>query len=332
MMSKPQEPLLTLLLGSLLLLTFSGAGFAASTPKYPTKPVRIVVSFAPGGGTDIFARAMGQKYSEAWGQPVIVDNRAGGGGNIGSDIVAKASADGYTLLLTTNAPIAINPNLAKAPYDPVKDFAPVSQLAALPFVLSVHPSSSAKSVAELIDIAKAKRGQLNFGHSGFGGGAHLAGELLKTMAKIDMMAIPFKGGGPVLLALAGAQVDLIFLSILTQMPMIQQKRVRALGVTSLERSPALPDVPAIAETPGLEGFESDLWYGLLAPAGTDPRTVDKIYQEGRRMLTSSEFKDRFESAGATLVASSPSTFAETIRKDLEKWGKLIKAANLKPEK
>lgn len=235
-------------------------------------------------------------------------------------------------MLTTNAPIAINPNLAKAPYDPVKDFAPVSQLAALPFVLSVHPSAPAKSVAELINIAKAKKGQLNFGHSGFGGGAHLAGELLNKMAKIELTAIPFKGGGPVLQALVGAQVDVIFLSILTQMPMIQQKRVRPLGVTSLKRSPALPDVPAIAETPGLEGFESDLWYGLLAPAGTDPGIVDKIYQEGRRMLTSSELKNRFEPSGAMLVASSPATFAQTIRKDLEKWGTLIKSANLKPEK
>jgi tripartite-type tricarboxylate transporter receptor subunit TctC len=320
------------LLGALVLSACPGVGFSASALDFPLKPVRVVVSFSPGGGTDIFARTMGQKYSRAWGQPVIVDNRAGGGGNIGSDIVAKAAPDGYTLLLTTNAPIAINPNLAKLPYDPVKDFAPVSQLAALPFVLSVHPSSSAKSVAELIDVAKAKKGQLNFGHSGFGGGAHLAGEMFNKMANIQMTAIPFKGGGPVLQALVGAQVDVIFLSILTQMPMIQQKRVRALGVTSLKRSPALPDVPAIAENPGLEGFESDLWYGLLAPAGTDPRIVDKIYQEGRRMLTSAELKKRFEPSGAMLVASPPGTFSQTIRRDLKKWGSLIKAANLKPEK
>jgi tripartite-type tricarboxylate transporter receptor subunit TctC len=331
-MFKQQDLFWGRLLGALVLAASPGLGFSASALEFPTKPIRLVVSFSPGGGTDIFARMMGQKYSQAWGQPVIVDNRAGGGGNIGSDIVAKATPDGYTLLATTNAPIAINPNLAKPPYDPVKDFAPVSQLAALPFVLSVHPSSPAKSVGELIEIAKAKKGQLNFGHSGFGGGAHLAGELFNKMANIEMTSIPFKGGGPVLQALVGAQIDVIFLSILTQMPMIQQKRVRALGVTSLKRSPALPDVPAIAEIPGLEGFESDLWYGLFAPAGTDHRIVAKIYQEGRHMLTSAEFKKRFEPSGAMLVGSSPSVFAQTINKDLKKWGNLIKSANLKPEK
>lgn len=331
-MLNPQKPLLRRLLGAFLLIACPGVSVAASALDYPTKPMRIVVSFSPGGGTDIFARALAQKYSQAWGQPVIVDNRPGAGGNIGSDIVAKALSDGYTLLLTTNAPIAINPNLAKAPYDPVKDFAPVSQLAVLPFVLSVHPSSPAKSVAELVNLAKAKKGVLNFAHSGFGGGAHLAGELIKKMAKIDITAVPFKGGGPVLQALLGGQVDMIFLSILTQMPMIQQQRIRALGVTSPERSPALPNVPAIAETPGLEGFESDLWYGLLAPAGTDPRIVDKIYQESRRALTSSELKTAFEPRGAALVATSPGTFAETIRKDLAKWDDLIKTANIKPEK
>ena len=315
--------------GALLLLTmFPGLVLAASAPDYPAKPIRIVVSFSPGGGTDIFARAMAQKYSAAWGQPVIVDNRAGGGGNIGTDLVAKAPADGYTWLLTTNAPIAINPNLAKAPFDPVKDFAPVSQLAALPFVLSVHPSSPAKTVVELIELAKAQQGRLNFASSGAGGGAHLAGEMLKTMARIDMTHVPYKGGGPALLALAGAQVDLLFLSILTSMPLIKSQKVRALGVTSPKRSPALPDLPAIAETPGLEHFESDLWYGMLAPAATDPGIIDKIYQEGRRMLTSPEFRNLFEPTGASLVASSPGAFAAAIKKDLAKWGKVIKDANL----
>jgi tripartite-type tricarboxylate transporter receptor subunit TctC len=319
-----------LVLAALPVAAISAAGPAG--PDYPTKPIRIVVSFAPGGGTDIFARAMALKYTQAWGQPVIVDNRSGGGGNIGSDIVAKAPPDGYTLLLTTNAPVAINPNLDKVPYDPVRDFTPISQLAVLPFLMSVHTSSPAKNIPELIAIAKAKKGQLNFAHSGFGGGAHLAGELLKNMAKIDMTAIPFKGGGPVIQALAGGQVDLIFLSIFTQMPMVQQKRVRPLGVTSLKRSPVLPDVPAIAETPGLEGFESDLWYGLLAPPKTDPRIVDKIYQEAKRMLSTGELKTQFEPQGATLVATSPREFSDTIRKDLAKWGGLIKSANLKAEK
>jgi tripartite-type tricarboxylate transporter receptor subunit TctC len=260
----------------------------------------------------------------------FVDNRAGGGGNIGSDIVAKAPPDGYTLLMTTNAPIAINPNLDRAPYDPVRDFTPISQLAVLPFLLSVHVNSPAKSVSELIALARAKKGQLNFAHSGFGGGAHLAGELMKHMTKIDMTAIAYKGGGPALTALAGGQVDLIFLSIFTSMPMVQQKRVRPLGVTSLKRSSVLPDVPAIAETAGLEGFESDLWYGLLAPAKTPPAIIDKIYGETQR--TMAELKPQFEPQGAELVATSPAVFAKTIRSDLAKWGKLIKSANLKPDK
>ena len=328
MMLKLIGLLLRPLPGALLLTMFPSLVLAASAPDYPAKPIRIVVSFSPGGGTDIFARAMAQKYTAAWGQPVIVDNRAGGGGNIGTDLVAKAPADGYTLLLTTNAPIAINPNLAKAPFDPVRDFAPVSQLAALPFVLSVHPSSPAKTTVELIALAKAKPGQLNFASSGAGGGAHLAGEMLKTMAKIDMTHVPYKGGSPALLALAGAQVDLLFLSILTSTPLIQSQKVRALGVTSPKRSPALPNVPAIAEIPGLETFESDLWYGMLAPAATAPRIIDKIYQEGRRMLTSPEFRNLFEPTGTSLVASSPDAFAAAIRKDLAKWGKVIKDANL----
>ncbi|MBI4189702.1 MAG: tripartite tricarboxylate transporter substrate binding protein [Betaproteobacteria bacterium] len=327
-MLKLIRPPLRPMLGALL-LTLPGLVPAATPLNYPTKPIRLVVSFAPGGGTDIFARAMGLKYTEAWGEPVIVDNRAGGNGNIGTDMVAKAPGDGYTLLLTTNATIVINPNLAKLPYDPVKDFAPISQLAALPFVLSVHPSSPAKTTAELIALAKAKPGQLNYASSGAGGGAHLAGEMLKTMAKIDMTHVPYKGGSPALLALAGAQVDLLFLSILTSTPLIQSKKVRALAVTGPKRSPALPDVPAVAETPGLAGFESDLWYGMLAPAKTAPGVVDKIYQETRRMLTSPEFRNRFEPTGTALVASSPQGFAATIKTDLAKWATVIKSSSAK---
>ena len=172
---------------------------AAATPDFPVKPIRLVVAFAAGGGTDIFARAMAQKYTEAWGEPVIVDNRAGGNGNIGTDVVARAPADGYTLLMTTNATIVINPSLAKLPYDPVRDFTPVSLLAALPFALLVHPSSPARSTAELIALAKSKPGGLNYASSGAGGGAHLSGELLKTITKVDLTHIPYKGGGPALL-------------------------------------------------------------------------------------------------------------------------------------
>lgn len=301
---------------------------AATTRDYPTKPVRFIVTFAPGGGTDIMARALAQRMTKTWGQPVVVDNRAGGDGNIGTNIVAKAPNDGYTIALTTNATIVINPQLAKLPYDPVKDFSPISQLASLPFVLLVHPSLEAQTVPELIALAKAKPGQLNFASSGRGGGAHLSGEMLKTMTGIDITHVPYKGGAPALVALAGGHVHLMFLSILTSTPLIQSKKVRAIAVTGSKRSPALPSVPAVAETPGLERFETDLWYGMLAPAKTNPRIVDQIYGETRRILSLPDFRDLFEPTGTVLVGSSPGEFSKTIRSDLAKWAGIIKSSGV----
>ena len=301
----------------------------ATAQQYPAKPIRVVVTFAPGGGTDIFARAIAQKFIETWGQPVVVDNRAGGNGNIGTDMVAKAPADGYTLLLTTNATIVINPNLAKLPYDPVRDFAPVSEVASLPFVLLVHPALPVKSVAELIALARAKPGQLNYGSSGGGGGAHLSGEMIKTMAKIGMTHVPYKGAAPALVALLGNEVQFMFVSILTATPLIESGKVRAIAVSSGKRSPALPEVPAVAESPGLAGFETDLWYGMLAPAKTDPQIVNKLYQETRRVLFLQDFRSRFEPTGTMMVGSSPAEFAQTIKSDLARWAIVIKSSGAK---
>jgi len=301
----------------------------ADAASYPTKPLRFVVTFAPGGGTDVFARAIALKFTEAWSQSVIVDNRAGGNGNIGADMVAKAPADGYTVLVTTNATIVINPHLVKLPYDPVRDLAPISQLATLPFVLLVHPSLPVKSVAELIALAKAKPGQLNFGSSGGGGGAHLSGEMMKTAAKIDMTHVPYKGAAPALVALLGGEVQFMFVSILTATPLIESNRVRAIAVSGLKRSPALPNVPAVAETPGLAGFETDLWYGMLAPAKTDPAIVNKLYRETKRVLERAEFKNRFEPTGTQIVANSPAEFAKIIKTDLAKWAVVIKSSGAK---
>ena len=309
-------------------LAAPGLCFAADTLRYPQKPIRFIVTFAPGGGTDIFARAIAQKFSEAWGQPVIVDNRAGGNGNIGTDLVAKAS-DGYTILLTTNATIVINPHLSRLPYDPVRDLAPVSQVATLPFVLLVHPALPVKSVAELIALAKAKPGQLNFGSSGGGGGAHLGGEMMKTMAKIAMTHVPYRGAAPALVALLGGEVNFMFVSILTATPLIESNRLRAIAVSGLKRSPALPGVPAVAETPGLAGFETDLWYGMLAPARTDPGVVDKLYRETKKVLELQEFRSRFEPTGTMMVGSSPAEFATTIKADLAKWALVIKTSGAK---
>jgi len=304
---------------------------AESADAYPTKPIRFVVTFAPGGGTDIFARAIAAKFTEKWGQSVIVDNRAGGNGNIGTDMVAKAPPDGYTILLTTNATIVINPHLSRLPYDPVTDLAPISQVATLPFVLLVHPTLPVKSTAELIALAKAKPGQLNYGSSGGGGGAHLSGEMMKTMARIDMTHVPYKGAAPALVALLGGEVQLMFVSILTATPLIESNKVRAIAVSSKQRSTALPNVPAVAETPGLAKFETDLWYGMLAPAHTPPKIINQLYAETHRLLNVPEFRNRFEPTGTAMVGSTPAEFAKTIKEDLAKWAVVIQASGAKIE-
>jgi tripartite-type tricarboxylate transporter receptor subunit TctC len=306
-----------------------GTACAADKAVYPSKPIRFVVPFAAGGGTDIMARAVAQKYIETWGQSVIVDNRAGGNGNIGTDVVAKALPDGYTLCFTTNATIVVNPNLLKLPYDPVKDFAPVSLAATLPFVLVAHPSLPAKSVTELIALAKAKPGQLNFGSSGGGGGAHLSGEMLKTMSGIDITHVPYRGGAPGLVAVLGGEVPFMFISILTVTPLLESGRLRPLAVTSAKRSPSLPNVPAMAETPGLAGFETDLWYGLLAPAKTAPAIVDQLYRETKRALLLPDIRGRFEPTGTVMVGSTPQEFGEVIKSDLVKWRRVIKTSGAK---
>ncbi len=310
-------------------LFVSSLAGAATPGAYPTKPIRFVVTFAAGGGTDIFARAIAQKFTEAWGEPVIVDNRAGGNGNIGTDMVAKAPPDGYTIVLTTNATIVINPHLAKLPYDPVRDFAPISQVAALPFVLVVHPTLPVKSVPELIALAKSKPGQLNYGSSGGGGGAHLSGEMMKTAAKVDITHVPYKGAAPALIAMLSGEVQFMFVSILTVTPLIESGKLRAIAVTSQKRSASLPNVPAVAEAPGLQGFETDLWYGMLAPAKTDPKIVDKLYRETKRVLDLPEFRNKFEPTGTRMVGSSPAEFAKTIKADLAKWAVVIKSSGAK---
>lgn len=294
---------------------------------YPTKPIRFVVTFAPGGGTDIVARAMGQKFTESLGQQVIVENRAGANGNIGTDYVAKSPPDGYTLLMTTNAPIVINPHLyKKLPFNPLTDLAPISEVASLPFVLAAHPTVPAKTVKELIALAKATPKGLTYGSSGAGGGAHLAGEMLKNMAHINITHVPYKGGGPAIIGLLSGEVDFMFISILTVTPLLTQKRLRPIAVTSATRNRSLPDVPAMSELPLLKGAESDLWYGLLAPANTDRKIIETLANETRRVLSLQEFRDRFEPTGTVLVGSSPDAFSTTIKADYDRWGRVVKAS------
>ena len=299
---------------------------------YPTKPIRFVVNFAPGGGTDIVARAIGPEFTKSLGQQVIVENRAGANGNIGADVVAKAPPDGYTILMTTNAAIVINPHLyKKLPFDPLTDLAPVSQVATLPFVLATHPTVPAKTVKELIVLAKATPKGLTYGSSGVGGGAHLAGEMLKNMTNINITHVPYKGGAPAITGLLSGEVDFMFISIFTVTPLLKDKRLRPIAVTSATRNKALPDVPAMSELPILQGAESDLWYGMLAPAKTDRRIIDILARETSRVLSLQEFRDRFEPSGTVLVGSSPDIFGKTIKVDYERWKKVVKAAGATAE-
>ena len=306
------------------------AGMLGSTAfAYPTKPIRIVVAFAPGGGTDIVARVMAQKFTEWLGQPVIVENRAGANGNIGTDYVAKSPPDGHVLLMTTNAPVVINPHLyKKLPFNPLTDLAPISEVASLPFVLAVHPTVPAKTVKELIALAKVTPKGLTYGSSGTGGGAHLAGEMVKTMAHINIIHVPFRGGGPALTSLLSGEVDFMFISILTVTPLLTDKRLRPIAVTSATRNKSLPDVPAMSELPLLKGAESDLWYGMVAPANTDRKIIEMLANETKRMLALQEFRDRFEPSGTVLVGSSPALFSARIKDDYERWGKVVKAAGI----
>ena len=320
---------ITCMFAAMLGLVLGMSAFAQND-VYPNKPVRILAPFAPGGGNDLMARTLANEFNRDLGERFIVDNRTGGNGNIGTDIVARATPDGYTLLVTTNATIVINPQIYTKviKYDPVKDFSPISLVASQPLVLVVHPSTPVKTVPELIALARAKPGALNFASSGSGGSAHLAGEMLKSLANINMTYVPYKGSAPALVALLGGEINFMFTAILTAMPLVEQNRLRAIAVSTLKRNPAVPNLPAVAEFPGLEEFESDLWYGLLAPAKTSPAIIEKLYKATQKALLNPDVKKRIEPSGTVLVGSSPKEFAQTIRTDLKRWGKVIATAKV----
>ena len=304
--------------------------FGASAQTYPGKPVRFVVNFAPGGGTDIVARAMAVEFTKSLGQPFVVENRAGANGNIGADVVAKSPPDGYTVLVATNAAIVINPHIySKMPFDPLTDLAPVTQLVTLPFVLATHPSVPAKTVRELVALAKTTPKGLTYGSSGTGGGAHLAGEMMKNMTGANITHIPYKGGGPAITGILSGEVDFMFISILTITPLLKDGRLRPVAVTSPGRNPSLPNIPSMSEFPALKGAESDLWYGMLAPAKTDRKIVETLWKESARVLALPDFKARFEPTGSVLVANSPDAFGKLIRAEYDRWGKVVKAAGTK---
>ena len=311
-------------------LTLACTGVSAQ--NYPSRPIRLVVPYPPGGPLDIMARAIGQKLTEAWSQPVVVDNRAGDGGNIGAELVAKSPADGYTLLLGAVATHAINPTLyGKVPYDPVKDFAPVALVAQVPNILVVNPSVPARSVKELIELARARPGYLNFGSGSTGSTGHLAGELFNAMAGVQMVHIPYKGGAPAMADLLAGQVQLMFDNLANALPNVRAGRLRALAVTTLARSPAIPDLPTIAES-GLPGFDLTTWFGLMVPAGTPPEIVIKLNAGIARALNAKDMRERLEKMGAEPPAdNTPEHFAAFIRAEAAKYAKVVKESGARVE-
>ncbi len=298
--------------------------------SYPSRTIRLVVPSSPGGGTDITGRILAQKLSEQLGQQVVVDNRAGAGTVIGNDIVAKSAPDGYTLLMGIST-LAINPSMySKLPYDALSDFAPISQVVSAPNILTVHPSVPAKTVKEFIALAKAKPGSIVFGSAGMGTSPHLSGELFKTMAKIDILHVPYKGSGQSVISLLAGEISASFPSVPTAIPYIKTGRLRGLGVTTSARTRALPDVPSIAEA-GLPGYEATQWFGVLAPAGTPRPIVDHLYQEVSRALHAPDVRERLIADGAEPIGSTPEEFAVYIKSETEKWARVIKASGIKPQ-
>ncbi len=317
-----------------LLITAAAVAFAPlpvlAQSAWPSRPVRIVVPFAPAGTTDILARALAPELSRAFGQPFVIENKPGAGGNVGADLVAKSN-DGHTLLMGTVGTHAINPALyAKMPYDHVKDFVPITLVAGVPNVLVMNPAKAEamgiKGVPDLIRVAKANPGKLNMASSGNGTSIHLAGELFKTMTGTYMVHFPYRGSGPALLDLMGGNMDLMFDNLPSAMPHIKAGKLKALAVTSAERSSALPELPTVAEAGPLKGFEASSWFGLLAPAGTAPEVVNRLQQETAKALATPALKERLQAQGAIPSGMSPADFAKFIAAETKKWAAVVKAS------
>mgnify|MGYP003703790195 CR=1 FL=1 len=304
---------------------------AAQLLPYPVKPLRILVGFSPGGASDITTRIIGQKLSEAFGQPVVTDNRAGASGAIAARIVKDAPPDGYTLLSGATSILAINPAMmAKLGYNSIRDFTPVSQTVSMPQVLVVHPAVKAASLKELIALAKARPGELNYSSSGSGSSSHLAIELLKFITGINLVHVPFKGSGQSMPALLAGQVQMIFDPLPTSLPHVKSGKLRALAISTLKRSPAMPDLPTAAEA-GVPGFDSSLWYGLLLPADAPLALVERLNKATNDALAAPDLRERFAALGADAVGGTAANFGQFIAEEIGKWGKVIKAAGIKGE-
>ena len=308
-----------------LILVLSMMPLVAAAQPYPSKPVRIIVNFPAGGIADLYARIIGQKVQESWGQPVVVENRTGAGGNIGAEAVAKSAPDGYTLNMSAIGPHAVNVSLfSKMPYDPVKDFAAVALVLEAEGLLVVHPSVPAHDVAGLIKYAQANPGKLTFASAGMGTASHLAGELFKSMAKVDMTHVPYKGNIPAITDLLAGQTSLLFATMPTVLPHARAGKLRALATIGSVRSAAAPELPTIGET--LRGFEVNNWIGLFAPAGTPPEIVKRWNAEVMRIMQSRDIQTRLPSEGARFTANTPEQFAAFVKSEIAKWAPVVKAS------
>jgi tripartite-type tricarboxylate transporter receptor subunit TctC len=309
-------------------MVFSVAASAVAQ-QYPTKAVRLIVGFPAGGTSDIMARLTGQKLSEAWGQTFIIDNRPGAGGNIGTELVAKAAPDGYTLLVSPGSTLTSNPAVySKVPFDTVRDFAPVTMIAGVPNALVVHPSVPANNVKALIALAKSRPGQLAYASTGAGQSTHLSAELLKTSAGINLIHVPYKGSAPALTDIVAGQVSVMFDNMPSVLPFIKSGRLKPLAVSSAARSRALPDVPTVAES-ALPGFDVTVWFGVLAPAATSRDIVNRLNAEIVKAIKTPDMRERFAQQGADAIGNTPEDFAAVIKRDLAKWAKVVKDANIK---
>ena len=315
-------------LSTLALALLAVSAGTASAQTYPSRAIRMLVPSTPGGSVDTLARTVAPKLAEKWGQQVVVDNRAGAGGAIAGELLAKAPPDGYTLMMGTIAATATNVSLQKVNYDPLRDFAPVTLVATQNLMLVVHPSVPAKSVKDIIALAKAKPGQLSFASAGNGTGGHLSGELFKLLAGIDLLHIPYKGVAPALVDVVAGQVSMTFASLLSGTPHYKSGRLRAYAVTGAKRSAALPELPTMQEA-GVKGYESSTWYGVLAPTGTPVDIVNKLNAEIVGILKQPETNERLSQEGAEPVGNTPAQFGAHIKSEIEKWRKVIRAAGIK---
>ena len=314
---------------ALALAALAGGAAAQAPADYPSRPIKVIVPFAPGGATDVLARMVGQKLAESWGQQVVVENRPGAGGNIGAEAGARAAADGYTLTLAAAGFMAVNPSLyAKLPYDPVRDFAPVALLVKAPLLLVVNPAVPARNTRELVEWARANPGRLTIGNGGQGTAQHLGGELFTSVAGIRAVHLPYKGSAPATTDLLAGVFEAQFDNMVTLLPHVKSGKLRALGVSSAARVPVLPDVPTIAES-ALPGFETGTWYGMVAPAATPPAVLDKLNREIARIVALPDVNERMVAMGLVPAAGPRAAFGEFIRSEIAQYGKLIRSAGIK---